>query len=326
MENGTKFRILYLFQYLVQHSDADHPFSTVELIRMLKEKHAIDVNRNTIGKDLDIMRQSGLHIEVIHSTQNKYYFDGRTFDVPELKILVDAVSSSKFITERKSEQLITKLLTLTNSYNAAKLRRHLYPAGRVKSDNEKGYYIVDATNDAIDMKRKISFQYADFDGNKQRVLRRDGQPYIMSPYALIWDGDYYYVIGHCDSHDKIQTFRLDRIIRQPEILEEIIEPAPVDFSLAEYNKAAFRMYDTDETVEVTLLCENHIMKALIDNFGMDVDTELVSKEHFKTRVTVYTSPTFYRWVFSWSGAMKILEPESVRMEYRKMLERAMELS
>lgn len=123
------------------------------------------------------------------------------------KLLLDAVASSKFITERKSERLIAKLLTLINAYNTARLRRHLHPAGRVKSDNEKGYYIVDAINEAIDNKHKISFFYTDYNGSKQRFS------YIVSPYSLIWNGDYYYVIGHCDSHNKIQTFRLDRIDR-----------------------------------------------------------------------------------------------------------------
>ncbi|MDO4556378.1 MAG: WYL domain-containing protein [Lachnospiraceae bacterium] len=321
--NGTKFRILYLYQILVRYSDADHPISTVELTQMLKEKYNMDVNRNTLANDLDILRESGLHIEVIRSTQNRYYYDGRIFDVPELKLLVDAVSSSKFITERKSEQLIGKLLTLTNIDNAAKLRRHIYISGRVKSDNEKGYYIVDAINDAIDLKRKISFLYTDYNGDKQRIIKHDGNPYIVSPYALIWDGDYYYVIGHCDSHDKIQTFRLDRIERQPEILEEIIEPAPDEFNLAQYNKTVFRMYDTDEPVAVKLLCENHVMKAIIDSFGLNVDTMKVDDDHFLANVTVCASPTFYCWIFGWCGAVKIQEPMSVKDEYKKMLKQAL---
>lgn len=323
MGNGTKFRILYLYQMLVQHSDADHPISTVELTRMLKDKYDIDVNRNTLGNDLDIMGQSGLHIEVIHSTQNRYYFDGRTFDVPELKLLVDAVSSSKFMTERKSNQLIAKLITLTSKRNAFKLRRHLYTAGRAKSDNEKGCYIVDAINDAIDTKHKISFVYADYDVNKQRILKHDGKPYIMSPYALMWDGDYYYVIGHCDSHDKIQTFRLDRIDHQPVILDEIIEPAPDEFNLAQYGKTIFRMYDTDEPAKVELMCESHVMKGLIDKFGLGVDTVPVDDTHFRANVNVCTSPIFYRWVFGWTGAVKILGPEQVKEEYKKMLRQAL---
>ena len=163
MENGTKLRILYLYQYLVQNTDAEHTLSTAELMKILKEEYSVKVSRNTISDDLAMLHDCGLHIEHYESTQNKYYYDGHIYELPELKILVDAISSSKFITQRKSDELIAKLLTLTNSQNAAKLRRHIYVAGRAKSDNENGYYIVDAINTAIDSKRKISFHYTDFD-------------------------------------------------------------------------------------------------------------------------------------------------------------------
>ena len=148
MENGTKLRILYLYQHLVQHTDAEHTLSTAELMKILKEDYSVKVSRNTITDDLAMLHDCGLHIEHYESTQNKYYYDGHIYELPELKVLVDAISSSKFITQRKSDELIAKLLTLTNSQNAAKLRRHIYVAGRAKSDNENGYYIVDAINDA----------------------------------------------------------------------------------------------------------------------------------------------------------------------------------
>lgn len=324
MDKGTKFRILYLYQILVQYSDSEHPISTMELIRMLKEKYDIDVNRNTIGKDLDIMDKSGLHIKMIRSTQNKYFYDGQTFNIPELKLLVDAIAASKFITERKSEVLIGKLLSLANEFGAAKLRRHLYTTGRVKSDNEKGYYIVDVINDAIDLRRKISFQYTEYNTEKQRILKNDGKPYVVSPYSLIWDGDYYYVIGFSELRNKLQTFRLDRIDKSPEILDEPVIPMPEDFDLATYHKAVFRMYDTDKATEVTLFCENFIMRAIIDNFGLDVKIKKIDNEHFEAHVNVCTSPTFYQWVFGWNGKMKILKPESVLKEYRRMAKKALE--
>ena len=211
MENGTKLRILYLYQHLVQHTDAEHTLSTAELMKILKEDYSVKVSRNTISDDLAMLHDCGLHIEHYESTQNKYYYDGHIYELPELKVLVDAISSSKFITQRKSDELIAKLLTLTNSQNAAKLRRHIYVAGRAKSDNENGYYIVDAINDAIDTKRKISFRYTDFDVAKQRYIANDGEPYTVSPYTLIWDGDYYYMRGFCDERQEMRNFRLDRI-------------------------------------------------------------------------------------------------------------------
>ena len=125
MENKTKYRIVYLYQLLVENSDESHPLSTVEIIDLLKTKHDIDVNRNTLGKDLEVMKQGGLPIEIIHSTQNKYYYDGQLFDLAELKVLIDAVLSSKFITEKKSQKLIKRLLALTSEQNADQLRRHI---------------------------------------------------------------------------------------------------------------------------------------------------------------------------------------------------------
>lgn len=319
MENGTKLRILYLYQHLVQHTDAEHTLSTAELMKILKEDYSFKVSRNTISDDLAMLHDCGLHIEHYESTQNKYYYDGHVYELPELKVLVDAIASSKFITQRKSEELITKLLTLTNSQNAAKLRRHIYAAGRVKSENEHGYYIVDAINEAIDTKRKVSFYYTDFDIAKQRYVTNDGNPYTVSPYTLIWDGDYYYMRGFCDERQEMRNFRLDRIAEQPKILNQIVVMPPEDYTPADYSKHVFRMYDTEEPVKVQLYCHVSVMKYLIDNFGTDFECEPVDAEHFKATVSVCTSTTFYRWVFGFNGKIKIVGPQQVTDEYKEML-------
>lgn len=174
MKNATKLRILYLYQHLLKHTDVEHPLSTAELMKILKEQYAIKVSRNTISDDLAILHDRGLHIEHYESTQNKYYYDGHTYDLAELKLLTDAISSSRFITQRKSDELITKLLTLTSAANATKLRRHIYVSGRAKSENEQGYYIADAIHEAIDTRRKIRFIYTDYDVNKKRYVTNDG--------------------------------------------------------------------------------------------------------------------------------------------------------
>ncbi|MBR1757720.1 MAG: WYL domain-containing protein [Lachnospiraceae bacterium] len=324
METGTKLRILYLYQYLLRHSDVDHPISTGQLIKGLKEQYDIDTNRNTLANDLAMLNKSGFNIEVIHSQSNSYYIDTLAFDTAELKIMIDAVSSSKFITEKKSKILIEKLLSLTSDYKAKQLRRHIYVDGRVKSENEKGYYIVDRINEAIDTGRKIRFQYADYGLKKRKVLRHNGEYYIVSPYALIWDGDYYYLLGYGEKRGQVQSFRLDRIYRDPEILEEKTIPAPKSFDISNYSQAVFRMYDTDKIVRVSLLCKNHIMNAIIDRFGKRVRITEVDEGHFTVNVTVCPSPTFYRWVFGWNGDMKILGPENVKEEYREMARRAAE--
>ncbi len=325
MEIGTKLRILYLYQHLLRYSDAEHPISTGKLIEDLKMLYNIDVNRNTLANDLAMLRASGVAVETIHSQSNSYYIDAQTFDMAELKILVDAVSSSKFITQKKSGELIEKLLSLTSEHNAGQLRRHVYAERRVKSDNEKGYYIVDIINEAIDAGRKIRFQYADYSPRKRKVLRHGGEPYIVSPYALIWDGDYYYVVGLGEKRGIVQSFRLDRIYRTPDILEDAAVPAPVGFDLGAYSRSVFRMFDTDEPVEVTLRCRNYIMNAVIDHFGKGVEVrEDADEEHFVVKVRVCASPTFYRWVFGWNGDMKIVGPEKVKEEFREMARKALD--
>lgn len=322
MKNVTKLRILYLYQYLVQHTDAEHTLSTAELIRILKEEYSLQVSRNTISNDLTMLHDCGLHIEHYESTQNKYYYDGHIYELPELKILVDAISSSKFITQRKSDELIAKLLTLTNTQNAAKLRRHIYVAGRAKSDNENGYYIVDAINTAIDTKRKISFRYTDFDVTKRRYISNDGKPYTVSPYTLIWDGDYYYMRGFCDERQEMRNFRLDRITEQPSILNQIAVMLPEEYNPADYSRHVFRMYDTDEPITVQLYCHVSVMKYLIDNFGADFDVEAVDDEHFKATVSVCASTTFYSWVFGFNGKIRIVGPQSIIESYKNMLSNA----
>ena len=325
MENGTKLRLLYIYQYLLRHSDAEHPVSTPELLKFLKDEYGLDVHRTTLPNDFAMMEEAGLHFEIIKSRQNKYYFDGRLFDVAELKVLIDAISSSKFITEKKSKDLIQKLTTLTSEYNAEKLRRHVTVEGRVKSENEKAYYILDAVNDAIDKGCKIRFQYTEYSIHKRKAMKNGGEYYIVSPYALVWDGDYYYMIGWCDNREHMRNFRLDRIYKTPILLEdEPAIPEPNDFNLAEYSQKVFRMFGSDESIPVDLLCEVGTMNSIVDKFGTKVKTKEVDEKHFMTTVTVSPSPTFYRWVFGWNGGMKIMGPESVKKEYKAMLQRSME--
>lgn len=326
MENGTKLRILYLYQHLVQHTDPEHTLSTAELMKVLRERYSLKVSRNTISDDLAMLHNCGMHIEHYESTQNKYYYDGQTYDLAELKVLVDAISSSKFITQRKSDELINKLLAFTSAENAVKLRRHIYAPGRVKSDNENGYYIVDTINDAIDARRKISFQYTDFDVNKNRYITNNGMTYTVSPYSLIWDGDYYYMRGFCDERQQMRNFRVDRIAEQPKLLNHIAVMPPEGYTPADYSRYVFRMFDTDEPVKVQLYCHVSVMKYLIDNFGPDLRTEVVDEEHFKAVVEVCTSATFYRWVFGFCGKIRIMGPQDIVMAYKDMLKKAMEES
>ena len=203
------------------------------------------------------------------------------------------------------------------------LQRHLDVSERVKSDNEKGYYILDAINSAIDSRKKISFQYVDYDVTGKQFLKHDGKPYIVSPYEMIWDGDFYYVVGYNDGRSKVQNFRLDRIAKRPEVLEDDCEPMPNGFDLNLYRKSIFQMFGADNTTCVELFCHQIVMKALIDVFGIDVETKAADTEHFTAWIKVCVSPTFLRWVFGWNGLVKIVSPQKVCEDYRQMLENAL---
>lgn len=269
--------------------------------------------------DIALLKAAGFEIIGERKRAWEYYLADRTFSVPELKLLIDAVQSSKFITEKKSQLLIEKLTSLTSTTNADKLKRTVHITGRVKSDNEKGYYIVDAINDAINSGMKISFLYFELDGKKKQVLKNDGKPYTVSPFDLIWDGDYYYLTGFCDERNSVRTFRVDRIKKQPEILSEPAVEKPDSYDVSKYTTEVFRMFATDEATDVTLLCDNSVMKSVVDKFGMGISTRSIGKMQFRIKVKVCTSPTFYRWVFGSCGKIKIEEPEAAREEYRGML-------
>ena len=314
-----RLRILYLYQMLMRDSDENHMLSTPEILRRMEEEHGILMHRTTLPKDVDLLREVGADVRSERRRALHYYIPEGPFSVPELRLLIDAVLSSKFITDRKSKALIEKLIGLTNTPNSDKLHRTVRVTGKAKSENEKGYAIVDAINEAIHAKRKISFFYFDYDNRKKHVLKNDGMPYTVSPYDLIYDGDYYYMTGFCDERDEVRTFRVDRIERQPELLPDSAVKRPKDYRVERYTQEVTRMFSTEETVEVTLLCDAELMKAVIDHFGSNVRTKPVGEKQFRATVKVCPSPTFYRWVFGWSNNVIIEEPSNIQEKYKEIL-------
>ena len=314
----SKPRILYLLRILEQYTDEEHPLTTKQLIEMLNEKYGISTYRTTIAKDVVALQEFGVDIVVVHSTQCKYFIGSRQFALPELKLLIDAVESSKFITSKKSDALIKKIHMLTSNEQVKKLKRNNYVSGRIKPNNEQIYYIVDTINDAINEGKQISFQYYEYTGLKEKVLKNKGEVYTVSPYHLVWNDDYYYVVGYSEKREKIVTFRVDRIASQPDILSADAVPAPEDFDIAEFTKQVFYMYD-GEAVLVDLKCDNSLMKTMVDRFGEDITTLVYDENSFKVTVEVSTSPTFFGWIFGFGGKVQILSPESVKEEYRQMI-------
>lgn len=323
MDMEAKLRPLYLAKILYEQTDEEHFLTTAQLIRILEEAYGIKSHRQTIKAEIEVLRQFGLEIEEVKSTQNRYNLFGRKFDVPELKLLIDAVESSKFITTAKSKELVEKISSLTSDHIASSLKRNVSCEGRIKQGNERIYLIVDAINEAINKNKKISFQYFQYNVRKEKRIKKNGEAYIITPLHLVWNGDYYYMIGVYDYKQRLGSFRVDRIAKCPIIMnEEGISP-PDDFNIDEFINASFHMFDSARQ-EVELICDNDVMDSIIDRFGEDVTTYANDMTSFRAVVDIAVSHIFYSWVFGFGGKVKIKSPENVKEHYKKMLMSAME--
>lgn len=269
MDIKAKLRPFYVAKMLYEQTDEDHYLTIAQIMEQLEKDYGISSSRGTVGDDIKALQELGVEIDVVSSTQKRFSLIGRRFDIPELKTLIDATESARFITKDKSAALVEKLASLTSQFNTKKLVRNVDVENRIKAENEKVYYIMEALNDAINDRKKVSFQYFSFNVRKEQKAKNDGFVYVFSPYKLIWNGDYYYVVGYSEKHGGIGSFRVDRITRQPIILNEDAIQPPADFDLNVYLNSMFRMYN-GERKQIELICSNELMDAIIDKFGKDV--------------------------------------------------------
>lgn len=314
MKSESQIRVLYLLRYLYQHTDEDHPVTAADIVRYW-EKAGIQASRKSVYQDIALLTDFGVDIVCVKSTQNKYFLASRPFELPELKLLVDAVESSRFITRKKSSELITKLASLASSAQAKELDRPVYMDGIAKPNNETIYYAVDALHTAIREKRQIRFQYIEFTPFKEKTLKHDGAWYEFSPYALMWQRDYYYAVGWSERHGKLAQFRVDRMVNVESLELPAVETP--GFDAANYASKVFGMYD-DKIESVTLRCENEFMRNVIDRFGDSVQTTPDGPDHFTAQVDVAPSPPFFAWVFTFAGGIQITGPEGVLDEMQQM--------
>ena len=321
MDLDAKLRPIYLVRILKERTDEDHCLTTAQLCSILKEEYGMETHRTTIKSDIEMLQEAGFGIQVTRSTQNLYNYIERDFDVPEVKLLIDAVASSKFITKSKSDSLVAKLTELAGPFKAEELKRNVVVEGRVKSENERILIIIDAVNEAINHGRKIRFQKTEYNVKKERVLHNNGEVYVFSPYYLLWDGDCYYVVGYSEKYQSIGSHRVDRIFKCPVILEEPAVPTPPEFDINTYIRAMFRMYDA-ERAEVELQVDNTLMGAMIDKFGPDVTTYACDKDSFLVVETVSIGTPFFNWVFGFQGKVKVRSPETVRQAYEDRVREA----
>lgn len=314
MDNNPQKRILYLLEYLYAKTDDAHPVSTSELIRYLSER-GITCDRRAIYADIELFDTLGVDIIQHKSRQNLYHIGARHFQLPELRLLVDAIQSSRFVTAKKSAELIDKLRLFAGEHQAAQLDRLVFMDGMAKPENEMIYLTVDIIQSAIADNCRITFQYYEYLPTKEKVLKHDGRVYTLSPYGLMWNNDFYYIVGFSETHGKTTQFRVDRITNAA--LTEIPRVIDDNFDIDDYRKEIFGMFP-DAMRTVTLLCENRLMKSVIDYFGEDVETEITDNEHFKAVVDAAPSPPFFAWVFTFCGGIRITSPDEVVDEMSKM--------
>ena len=310
-------RTLIIFKYLWETTDEAHPASLADISAFLKQ-YEITADPRTLRKDIEQLVELGIDIVKDRRVQNLYHVASRHFEAPEVKLLIDAVQSARFITSRKSSALVQRLSTFVAPSDTELLERHLYIDRRSKATNESIYMSVDRIQTAIAERKKITFQYFDYAPSKERVHRYGGQIYSVSPYALLWNNDTYYLVGFHDHRKEIAKFRVDRIDGM-EITNEPAVRKPKGFDVSEFFTQEFSMLN-GEPCRVKLLCENVLMNSIVDRFGEDVPVQIVDENHFSVHVTVDLSGNFYGWVFASAGKMWIMEPQAAVDGFRRMLE------
>ncbi len=316
---GQKLKLLYIVKYLTENTDENHPASTADMIAYL-DANGIHSERKSIYDDIDKLCEFGYDIVQLHSRLGGgYYMAGRDFELAELKLLVDAVQSSRFITTRKSRSLIKKLEILAGKHDAGKLQRQVYVTGRIKTENESIYYSVDNIHRAIQENKKISFQYLEWNLNKELALRVGGLKKV-SPWALIWQDENYYLAAFDEQDGIMKHYRVDKmgrvsVLKEPRAgVEQFSKIDP-----AVYTNRTFGMFGGDEET-VTLQFPNRLIGVVLDRFGRDVDIRPMTDRVFRVRVRVAVSGQFFGWLAGIGREAVVISPEHVRTRYLTWIE------
>ena len=320
----SKLRLLYLMRYLLRQTDEAHPAGIADMLDELG-RYGITANRKTVYDDLESLRTFGLDLVTAKSSGTGYYIASRDFELPELKLLVDSVQSSKFITQRKTLALIRKIESLASVHDAAALQRQVYVRNRVKSMNESVYYNVDEISSAITADKKIRFLYFEYTVKKERRYRHDGAFYEVSPYALMWDDENYYMLAYDAATASIRHYRVDKMA-QISTLESFRDGKDAfrKVDMSAYSKKVFGMF-AGEAETVRLRFSNHLAGAVIDRFGRDVMLIREDDEHFSVSIEAVVSPQFYAWVFGFGAEAEILSPAKVREGMAEMARGVLDL-
>ena len=323
MPKGTnqKFKLYRLAQIMLEKTDDDHYITMPEILSSL-EAYGVTADRKSIYNDLRDLEVLGIEVEG-EPVGGRYHYHvlNRPFELPELKLLVDAIQSSKFITERKTNALIKKLEQLVSQYEAVKLQRQVYVSGRIKTMNESIYYTVDAIHNAISENKKIRFQYYQWNVKKEMELRHGGAFYHISPWGLSWDDENYYLVGYDSESDTLKHYRVDKMLHIQMSDEKREGQEHFErLNMADYAKKSFGMFGGKEQ-KVKLLVKNELAGVMIDRFGKDIMMIPKEENYFTVNVDVHISNQFLGWVFSLGDGVKIISPDEVVEQMKQEVER-----
>ena len=318
--DNQKLKLLYLKEILMRETDDQHSLTLPQIVKRLNDC-GVNAERKTLYTDFEELRRYGLDIIGEQTRRNYYYHIGnRDFELPELKLLVDSVQSAKFMTDKKSKTLIKKLEGMASKYEARKLHRQVVISGRVKTMNESIYFNVDKLHEAIGCDSQIQFKYFQWNVKKEMELRKGGAWYTVSPWALMWDDENYYLVGYDGEEEKIKHYRVDKML-MISLLNKKREGKDKfrEFNMPRYNKSLFGMYGGEE-VQITLEAKNEFAGVLIDRFGKEIIIRQVDDKHFRTVVNVAVSNQFFGWIMSLGSGVRIVAPESVVEQMRKEIQ------
>ncbi len=321
--SNQKTKLLHLARMLLRQTDEDHPLTVPQIIEGLARQD-VKAERKSIYDDLDALRLFGLDVQSRKGKSPGWFIGGREFELPEVKLLMDAVQSSRFITQKKSDALLRKLEGLASVHQAGQLQRQVYVAGRIKVMNESIYYNVDKLHTAIAGQKAITFKYFDYDIARNKVFRQEGKRYVVSPYGLIWNSENYYLVAFDHAHRELRHYRVDKMteIVVTGLDREGKEQYP-GFQLAEYGQKHFGMYSGQE-MKVTLRGRRDKASLVWDRFGQDVILVPDGEEHFTVTLPVVMSPQFFGWLLGLDGSVTLIGPRQAVCAYRRRLAAAMD--
>lgn len=317
-QNTQKIKLLKLYELLKQETDEQHPLTTKQIGEKLIDM-GISCDRRTLSKDIDVLNDYGYEIMSMRiGHQKAYYVEDRSFDIAELKILIDAVHAANFITDKKSDNLIDKIASLSSSNRAEILKGNMVYFNSNKHTNESIYYNVDFLNNGIQEGKKVSFFYYDLDENAKKRYRKDKKRYVVDPVSLVYNNDNYYLMSYSEKYEDIVNYRVDRMegveVENSDICSEAIIKSD---NVSNYTEQVFKMF-TGETKEVVLQFDSSLINVIYDKFGEDTKMIRHDEQSFVITVKVQVSPVFFGWLFQFGGKMKLLSPESIRSEYKKL--------